>query len=542
MTILIANIGTSDLAVNVDEYYFPVGFNRTEPNIDYSGLTSDEDAAWKEAKIFIEQVVGVELGLDKFSFREFTHKLSEAYREDEEKWHALIRPGRIWGAIVEAMERFQVKTAYIFITNQPHESDSVYLFDILQQWFKRELGDKIELKPVLIPAGVPAIDQDALLNEYYKFFLTLNKDEKILISTKGGTYQMQTALRVQAMSSDIDSQIFIDPILSIKKILAGEPSTCKQISYWRYLRTQKYQTVKQLLSRWDFDGATEILNKWLLSLTDLLASGVEDISDSKKVMESLIKTLDMAGCYFNLDSVGAGEIISSDSNLDSFREIQNEYDQLLNLYTQCRIYWELNQVANFLSRLGSFCEETLHRLIIKLGGLKYFDKRNHPNDWYLERGRVEPTLWNYFAQREYNIRNRPTYRLTNRFSKWNFVDALIQFRSHPQEIAHWRALSDSLNKLDYWIEKRNDLIHSAIGVSKQSMSVLLQNDRANGDGYALDACTRDQIIAEITNISCKTSELLKQPATPFVGVDAPYYIYSDIRKWVADKLMSDGLR
>ncbi|MBW4598420.1 MAG: hypothetical protein KME29_02100 [Calothrix sp. FI2-JRJ7] len=34
MTILIANIGTSDLLIKIDDYYVPVGFDRSEPNID----------------------------------------------------------------------------------------------------------------------------------------------------------------------------------------------------------------------------------------------------------------------------------------------------------------------------------------------------------------------------------------------------------------------------------------------------------------------------------------------------------------------------
>ncbi len=42
MAILIANIGTSDLAIKIDDYYFPVGFEWNEPNLDKSGLTDDK--------------------------------------------------------------------------------------------------------------------------------------------------------------------------------------------------------------------------------------------------------------------------------------------------------------------------------------------------------------------------------------------------------------------------------------------------------------------------------------------------------------------
>jgi len=44
MAILIANIGTSDLAVKIEEYFIPVGFDRSEPNIniDDPALTDDQ--------------------------------------------------------------------------------------------------------------------------------------------------------------------------------------------------------------------------------------------------------------------------------------------------------------------------------------------------------------------------------------------------------------------------------------------------------------------------------------------------------------------
>ncbi len=69
MAILIANIGTSDLAIKIDDYYFPVGFDRNEPNLDKSGLTDDESAAWERdfRQSFIENQLCSELG-EKLDF------------------------------------------------------------------------------------------------------------------------------------------------------------------------------------------------------------------------------------------------------------------------------------------------------------------------------------------------------------------------------------------------------------------------------------------------------------------------------------------
>ncbi len=90
MTILIANIGTSDLSIKIDDYYIPVGFDRSESNIDYRGLDQDEKAMWeKELRdSYIAGVLCPELNVKvekgRFSFRELTLKILEAYEQDEE--------------------------------------------------------------------------------------------------------------------------------------------------------------------------------------------------------------------------------------------------------------------------------------------------------------------------------------------------------------------------------------------------------------------------------------------------------------------------
>lgn len=566
MTILITNIGTSDLAVKIDglDYYVPI-FERDEPNEEKSSLTPEQLEVWEQRNKYIAEGVCRELNVAvqesesngkkyfSFSFRELTDKLRSAYQQNPDFWHSRICPSRIGGAIAQAKKQFAVQQVHIFVTNQIslHKDDTIYLFDILKDWFQREIPDiKLICEP--IPAEISAIDQDKLLDYFYGFFQqNISYDSTLLVNIKGGTPQMQTALRMQAISYPIRHLMFIDPQFSIGQTLSGKFSTCKPNPYWRYMRVQKYQTVQQLLERWDFEGAKQILNQWLETLEYFSKLDILDIAESKKNIEVVIQVLEIAICYFNLDNVGARKIITSNNHLDSFKHFTTNYDKLLNLYTQCRIYWELNQVANFLSRMSSFCEETLHHLIIKMGGLKYFDKINNPNDWYLDKSKVETKLWRYFAEseeqknekfRKHNFQQKPTYLLPGRFSKQRFVNAMIEFGDRPKQIRSWQAISHSLDLLDYWVKKRNKLIHSASGVSQQSMADSLARDRE--DKEDLIACDRDNILTEITKIARQTSQLLNQAKSPCIGLEpeVKYYIYSDVKEWAIERLKKDGLQ
>jgi len=238
MTILIANIGTSDLAVNVEGYYLPIRFDRNEPNLDESQLTEDEKTIW-DREYRQDDVINKlcpELGVEtkpdareKFAFREFTEKLLAAYEQDEEKWHSRISPGRLQGVVTTAKKQFQARSAFIFVTDQPqkHKDDSIYLFKILKKWFWREMEFDLIAKYIRPDTNNFAVNLDRLLDFYYRFFHELNPQEEILVSIKGGTPQMQNALRLQSVSSTISKQLFIEPKLSVKNILAGQPSQCE---------------------------------------------------------------------------------------------------------------------------------------------------------------------------------------------------------------------------------------------------------------------------------------------------------------------------
>ena len=576
MTILIANIGTSDLAIQIpidgESYYLPIDFLADEPNLEKqkSKLTPLRRKVWDDQRKYIEEHLYKELGFDvgiKQSSRKITEIMLRNYQENPRYWHPRLKPVRIGGAIQKAIS-LGVKKACIFVTDQQtkdnpngHDKDTINLYSILEKWLQEE-GWEFSLEWQIIPADIPGNDQDLLLDYYYK---TVNEvtntqklnrnyleDEIILISTKGGTNQMKVALQVQTMASSFKNPIFLNPDLSIDRILDGQVSDCKLVSYWRYRRSQKYQTVRQLLSRWDFDGAIGILEDWLETLESLISIEIEaqSISDNKRNIGLAIEVLKIAIACFNLDITEARRLFLSGKQLDLISEILDNYDQGLNLCAQCRIYWRLNQIANFLSRLSSFCEETIEKLIKEFSDPKYFAK-SKPGNWSLDRAKMEDELCNYLASKksfdskdfkDWNSSKTGCFRRrTNRFVKRDFLDALIKFRGTAKEILLWQDMLVSLAKLDYWIGKRNALIHGAKGISKESMFDLLEEERTEGSPDALAACDRDQILAEVTKISRKTAELLNLPESPFVGLDTRYYIYSDVQEWVINKLMTDGL-
>lgn len=562
-TIIIANIGTSDIAIKIEDFYIPIGFDRNERNINYDGLTEDEKLVWdKELKdSYILEYLCPELGIEvrtakngkkSFSFRELTKRIWEVYQKDEETWHQRIRPGRIWGVIDSArQEKFKTKEVYIFVTDQlqPHALDTIYLFEILEKWFKREYPNLTLIKQV-IPKEIPANNQDLLLNYYYKFFNSITQDKTILISIKGGTPQMQTALKMQAISSGLAKQLFIDPQLSIKQVLAGEASECELTSYWRYMRTQRYQSVKLLLNeRWDFDGARQILKDWskVLEFLDKTQTSEEiNLSNAKNRITKIVQALNLGVNYLNLDYSTTKESnpeLASDSEFKAWIINQGEA-KFLNLYTQCRIYWELEQVANFLARMSSFYESTLERLIVVLDGEKYF-RDNKSLDIPLVRQEIGENLWNQFynEQQQYspklrNYQNNPDgVKLDNRFAKRNFIDKLLIPHSKVDRI-DWDSILKSLKSLDFWAEQRNNLIHYSTGISKSKMHDLW-NQRNN---KATFACQPSQICNVMADICQSELGLIdKEYQNNFVCDKAEFYLYSDIREWVFQQLNNDSV-
>jgi len=586
MTILIANIGTSDLAVKVNKYYIPIGLNLNEPNIDLSGLEEEEEDIKNSLSSYITDNLCPELGVEvnnKFSFREFTYNLLEAYKKSPSEWHNRIRPGRIQGIINTAINQFNAKLAYIFVTDQPkkHPDDSIYLFNILKKWFWDEMG--FELFAKYIPREISPVNDDQLLDFYYHFFQKqISDEEEILISIKGGTPQMINALKLQAVSSTIPKQLFIDPYLSLKEILHGEPSQCQLTTYWKYMRNQKYQTVEQLLERWDFDGAINILRDWQKVLNFLINKKVLDqkqIQESRDLVHLVTHGLETARSLFNLDVEGARNIINENNELSSNEEFklsefvnENNYDSLLNLYTQCCIYHNLLQIANFLTRVGSFYERVIYRLMIDLGGKQYFNRYldNAQNQyqreiWKIHRNSFKNAIGQDLYDEFLNLEGKNDLRRVHsikidRYSKLHYVHILIKSRYynntnpnniHPKnqynvwlnntlninEETSFTGVFQLLESLNYWIELRNNLIHNGEGISNNRINEFNQFRNENRQE---NACKYEEILDVLsTIINSGILNIRRQYREEFVEKDK-YYIYSNAKDSANTLLMADA--
>ncbi|NER03947.1 MAG: hypothetical protein F6K17_15655 [Okeania sp. SIO3C4] len=329
---------------------------------------------------------------------------------------------------------------------------------------------------------------------------------------------MKTAISMQAFASSINKQIFIDPVLSPAKILAGKPSECLLTSYWRYMRNQKYQDVKILLEeRWDFDGAIQLIKQWQDTLK-FLNSHLEDIKISQinNLISQVFRALEVANYCLNLDWKTAKEDILDKNSAQISGKITKEfkpYNLLLNLYTQCRIYYydELNQMANFLVGVSSFYEQVLETIADKLG-----KKKNYP------------------------------YK-GNRYEKRDFIDGLISEKSkHYQS---WLIIQECLNSLNFWCSKRNRLIHNGEGISIKLMrklysqkDLLLQRANEYEQEDIKNACDPDRILKVMTQILETNFNLLPNQYQKYVGTKADYYIYSAVREWAIDQLMNEGLK
>ncbi|NER03946.1 MAG: hypothetical protein F6K17_15650, partial [Okeania sp. SIO3C4] len=521
----------------------PIGFDRNEPNIDYSDLTEEEKSNWEQElkPSFIRNFLCLELGIDKYSFRELTKRILEEYNKDEEKWHHRISLDRFKGVINRVKSNFSIEKAYLFVTNQPeyipdpktgelifnqggYPTDTIHLYEIFQKWFKREVSD-LKLEKKEIPQNISPIEQDKLFSYYYQFFEeSINKlfrqntknDSIIIVSIKGGTPQMQSALRLQAIASLSKKQLFVEPILSVKRILYGEPSECKFTSYWQYMKTQKYEDIKIILDRWDFEGAFQLLNQWKQSLNFLKDNNIDDakIKIHNKLIEQVIKALEIANNYWSLDIEKAKDIakdrsskippeITKQLSLNDDEDLLG--DILLNTYTQCRIHYELKQMASFLVGISSFYEIVLQRIV-------------------KDRGTEA-------KQKEFQEKN-------NRYEKREVIDSL--FPQNSSNNKSWQNIRRSLNKLNLWCRRRNQFIHydnaasnNLGGISEKSLEEFYKNEKNKGSNI----CPLNSILDVMKDILKSDLGLISlEQQNKFVGRDKDYYIYSEVRKWVIEQL------
>ena len=554
MSILVANIGTSDIAVKIGDRYLPIGFDRQEPNLKEPDKDSPEGAAWHGRWTSLSKMFEEELDISpKAKFREVCQALLAAYRQDPETWHSRISIGRIRGVIDSALAADSqacssepITTAYLVVTDQPkteifgYPTDTVYAFEIIQAWLSRQeptliLEDSPKLRLEKSTIAISAINEDLLHEHYYQLFQGFCPDDTIYLSVKGGTAQMQQALKVQALASNTKAQVFLSPKPEISKILAGQPSDCQRVAYWRYQQNQRYQTVQMLLERWDFDGAAVLLQNWEQTLQALVTDDKAELQYQQQKVSQTIKGLQKAVALLNLDIAAADGLTTGDRTLESSL---TQFSQPENLYTQCKIYAELKQISHFLSRMGSFYEATQHCLIENLDGKQYMREGQGAAEISVRMlADNAPKLYDLIKTKKSFKQSKEkadpkAWKLGNRYQKHDYIKALIQYKCGEQSLAKFSALS-YWQKLDFWYGIRNKVVHRSEGINEDRLDNIYQQR----DKKFQIACAYQEILPTMQAIltELKRSDPILDSSTDSQS-DITYGPYGQIREWAITTL------
>ncbi|MBW4700161.1 MAG: hypothetical protein KME03_20110 [Aphanocapsa lilacina HA4352-LM1] len=531
MAILIANLGVSDLSIKVGEHFFPIDV-RDEPNVPNIPKWNERS---KQVKDFLEKELRIKLDQKEY-FRALTKRLNEAFIEDPPRWEELVRSSRIEGVINKALafQELKIDKVHVFVTDQAteenpnyHGNDTVYLFDTLKRWFARNYPSlSFEKYPLrdLNPTNL-----DALFDFYRNYFEGLpgDEDEIVLVSIKGGTPQMQNALRIQSLASGLRRLLFLEPEFSAEKVMAGEPSDCKITSYWRFVRNQKHLTINQLLSRWDFGGANEIWNEWNKDL-DWITKYVSDAPSQQR--QTIAEVLKCARLLLCLDSKKALQTIQNNETLRSCPGLEsiaaNKYDALKDLYAQAKMKFDTQEVADSLWRMSTFCELLLKELAISCTN-RLFSETIVVEDkgWlYLLVSKAKPEMVDLFSKM-FRI-NLPVerYKLKDR-DMHNLIDVLINHGNGNEDVlvrvkSGWTIIKKHLAYLDNWDKKRNELVHA-------------------GRGYAIEPSEEKKILQSMADLYVLAAGIaVLNPEVMFDPME--YYVYSSIRDWVREQLNQNG--
>lgn len=553
MTILIANIGPSDLAIKIDDFYLPISFDSHHSQVDPTDLTPEEETAWNNRHELIAQKLCPELKITTtnqqsphtFNFRQLTKNILAEYTQNPTTWQNRLYPGNLMSVINKAYHEFEVKKAYIFVTNQNAENpeDSIHLFEILKTWLANRYGDLV-FTPVLIPDTINTTNLDDLLDFYYQFFQENFQyalaEEVVLVSIPGGTNQMENALRLQSLNSTLQNLLFVEPLISLKNLLNAQGGDCKLTSYWQYLRPQKYQTAIQLIQSWDFVGATNILRNWhkvLKFLSQEHIIGGEKIVHSRDNLDLVIKALFCSSFLFNLDITNAVKLLQDNPQLASspglrLHELmgeENECDTLLNLYTITLINRELNNIGSFLINLSIFQEGVIYKIIEKYNGLQYIDTNNCLITENIEQD-FAPNLYQPLST-TFNNQNNPPF--DNRPIQKSFVEALLQHQQNKDGLSNltnlWSEQKKLLESLDYWVDQRNYLIHSIEGITLNKLHDLNHEKPDNACAY------RDITLVMAKLLNNQLLDFDHNQLQEFANT-GHFYIYANVRDWAIAQL------
>ncbi|MBE9176919.1 hypothetical protein IQ225_19175, partial [Synechocystis salina LEGE 06155] len=347
---------------------------------------------------------------------------------------------------------------------------------------------------------------------------------------------------------------YLEPVLNLVSILKGQPASCSLKIFWRRERSLNYQTANLLLSQWNYAGALKILEQWSSKLSMLCeykldASDIEELNKSQSNLSKILEALRIADFCFNLDMKQVqsqtiqwqnkfGELPPDLTKLTKPINSEN-YNIILNLYTQCRIFWEIDQIANFLARMQSFYEAVLKQLLSSLEMDSYIDIDKNTGNWNPNDQKItNQDLTRYITKfrNDQKKNGHPVRNLSSRISQKILIKCFIgSFSTKDQRLTN--EILKCLDELDYWCVQRNNLIHRAKGISKATMQELDEEKRT----FNKNSCESDKICSVMANI-CKNPlcAIPQELRENYVEPSLNFYLYSNARSWIQELLREEA--
>ncbi|MGI0480844.1 hypothetical protein ACN4EE_08635 [Geminocystis sp. CENA526] len=274
-TILVATIGTRDLALYCEDY------NKQWLNVGNAFQSNLEE---KES-----QAVRVQYQLGKQgSFREVTQYLLENWEVYQDK----IKP-IIIGKLVEDYQA-KIDTVYLIVTNQEGvasprycEKDSLYSGEVIKKYLEKNYNFKVKIFKQGQKNENPS-DFEEMFKWWQNFWNVIDpnnkKDLDLLLCLKGGVNQSSEAGRITSIIRFEEKVTFYDFKEDEKLNLVGEPSIyTAPFKGVNYLWSRKQGEALSLLERHDYNGVYSILEPYYQD------SNNQDIRKLKLYLSKAIK-------------------------------------------------------------------------------------------------------------------------------------------------------------------------------------------------------------------------------------------------------------
>ncbi|MBF2055652.1 MAG: hypothetical protein IGQ45_00225 [Cyanobacterium sp. T60_A2020_053] len=253
-TILIATIGTRDLALYCEDYHqqwLNLG-NAFQGSIDQ-----------KESQaIKVQYQLGVE-----DNFRNVTKYLADNWQDYQDK----VKP-IIIGKLIDDY-RDKIKTVYLIVTNQEGvalprycEKDTIYSGEIIKKYLQKNYDFEVKVLSQGQKDENPA-NFEQMFKWWQSFWSAVDPNNKknvdLLLCLKGGVNQSSEAARITAITRFEENVTFFDFEENIADNLRGNPSPyTAPFKGVNYLWSRKQGEALSLLERHDYQGVNSILEPY----------------------------------------------------------------------------------------------------------------------------------------------------------------------------------------------------------------------------------------------------------------------------------------